>query len=100
MCVARYKDQIIIICAAAPPNEPSHCILTHFNNCNFSKAQIVCSLRMVYFTPKHVNFNANLKLFLGLSSCASVGERNLIINYCFYFIGDTWNIGLLYCHYN
>jgi len=28
--------------------------LTHFNNCNFSEARIVCSLRMVFFTPKHV----------------------------------------------
>jgi hypothetical protein len=40
--------------AATPPNEPRQCILTHFNNCNFSKAQTVCSLRMVFFTPKHV----------------------------------------------
>ena len=30
------------------------CILTHFKNCNFSKAQIVCSLKMVFFTQKHV----------------------------------------------
>jgi len=29
-------------------------ILTNFNNCNFSKAQMVCSLMMVFFTPKHV----------------------------------------------
>jgi CRISPR/Cas system-associated endoribonuclease Cas2 len=27
----------------------------------------------------NVNFNANLKLFLRLSNCASVGEKNLII---------------------
>jgi hypothetical protein len=36
--------------AATPPNEPHHCILTHFNNCYFSKAQIVCSLKMVFHT--------------------------------------------------
>jgi len=34
-----YKDQIIIY-AATSPNEPLRCILTHFNNCNFSEAQI------------------------------------------------------------
>jgi len=33
-----------------PHNEPHQCILTHFNNCKFSKAQIVCSLRMVIYT--------------------------------------------------
>jgi len=27
----------------------------------------------------NVNFNANLKLFLRLSNCASVGEKTLII---------------------
>jgi len=42
-------DQIIIY-AATPPNEPHQCILTHINNCNFSKAQIVCSLMMVFYT--------------------------------------------------
>jgi hypothetical protein len=42
-------EQIIIL-AATPPNEPHQCILTHFNNCNFSKAQKVCSLRMVFHT--------------------------------------------------
>jgi hypothetical protein len=47
------KNQIIIH-AATLPNEPRQCILTHFNNCNFGKAQIVCSLRMVLFTLKHV----------------------------------------------
>ena len=40
--------------AATSPNEPRQCILIHFNNCNFSKVQIVCCLRMVFFTPKHV----------------------------------------------
>jgi hypothetical protein len=34
--------------AAAPPNEPRRCILTHFNNWNFSKDQTVWSLRMVF----------------------------------------------------
>jgi len=29
-------------------------VLTHFNNWNFSKAHIVCSLMIVFFTPKHV----------------------------------------------
>jgi hypothetical protein len=73
------KDQILIY-PATPPNEPRQCILTHFNNCNFSKSQTVCSLRMVFLTPKHfnVNFYANLKLFLRLSNCASVGEKTLI----------------------
>ena len=37
------------IFAATQPNEPHQCILTHFNNCNFSKAQIVCSLMMVFY---------------------------------------------------
>jgi hypothetical protein len=46
-------DQIIIY-VATPPNEPRQCILTRFNYCKFSKAQILCSLRMVFFTPKHV----------------------------------------------
>ena len=35
------------IYTATPPNEPHQCILTHFNNCNFSKVQIVCSLMIV-----------------------------------------------------
>jgi len=38
------------IYAATPPNEPHQCILTHFNHCYFSKAQIVCSLMMVFHT--------------------------------------------------
>jgi len=42
-------DQIIIY-VATPPDEPQQCILTHFNNCKFSKAQIVCSLMMVFYT--------------------------------------------------
>jgi hypothetical protein len=47
------KDQIITY-AATPPNEPRQCILTHFNNCIFTDAQTVCSLRIVFFTSKHV----------------------------------------------
>ena len=43
------KDQIIIY-AVTPPNEPHQYILTHFNNCNFSKAQIVRSLMLVFYT--------------------------------------------------
>jgi len=42
-------DQIIIY-AATPLNEPHQCILTQFNNCNFSKAQIVLSLMIVLYT--------------------------------------------------
>jgi hypothetical protein len=38
------------IYAATPPNESHQCILTHFYNCNFDKAQIVCSLIMVFYT--------------------------------------------------
>jgi len=44
-----YKDKIMIY-AATPLNEPHQCILTHFNNCNISKAQTVCSLMMVFHT--------------------------------------------------
>jgi uncharacterized membrane protein len=73
-----YEDQILIY-AATPPNEPHQFILTQINNCNF-KAQIVCSLMMVFHTEEcrsfsNINFNANLKLFLRLSNCASVGEK-------------------------
>jgi hypothetical protein len=68
------------IYAATPPNESHQCILTHFNNCNFNKAQIVCSLMMVFYTETcrsfYVNFNANLKLILRLSNFALVGEKN------------------------
>ena len=46
-------DQIIIY-GATPPNEPNQCILTHFNNCKVSKAQMVCFLMMVFFTPKRI----------------------------------------------
>jgi hypothetical protein len=42
-------DQIIIY-AATSPNEPQQYILTHFNNCNFSKAQTVCSMMMMFHT--------------------------------------------------
>jgi hypothetical protein len=35
---------------ATPPNEPHQCILTHFNNCNFIKAQLVRSLMMVFYS--------------------------------------------------
>ena len=58
--------------------------LTHFNNCNFSKAQLVHSLMMVFHTKTclscfNINFNANLKLFFRLSNCASVGGKIVII---------------------
>ena len=44
----------VVIVAATPPNQPQRCILTdYFNNYNFSKAQIMCSLMMV-IEPKHV----------------------------------------------
>jgi hypothetical protein len=46
----------IIIYAATRSNQPHHCILTHFNNCNFSKAQTVCSLMMVFRTETCGNF--------------------------------------------
>jgi hypothetical protein len=40
--------------AATPLNQPQRCILTnYFNNYNFSKAQIICSLMMV-IELKHV----------------------------------------------
>jgi len=54
LSIARVTIVKISIYAATLPNEPRHCILTHFNNCNFSKAQTVCSLMMAFFTPKHV----------------------------------------------
>jgi hypothetical protein len=44
-----WRHIYIYICAT-PPNEPHQCILTHFNNCNFSKAQMVCFLMMVFHT--------------------------------------------------
>ena len=51
----QYILLLLLLYAATPPNEPRQCMcLTHFNNCNFSKTQIVCSLMMVFFTPKHV----------------------------------------------
>jgi hypothetical protein len=65
--------------------------ISHFNNCNFSKAQMVCSLMMVFshrnmYDLLNVNFNANLKLFLRLSNCASVGDKTLVccvsLHYC------------------
>jgi hypothetical protein len=73
----------ITIYASTPPSNPGQCISTHFNNCNFSKAQVVFSMRMVFFTQKsvgacNVKFNANLKLFLRISNCASVGEKTLM----------------------
>ena len=48
---------IIIKVLFHPPNEPHQCILTHFNNCNFSKAQIVCSLMMVFHTETCRSFS-------------------------------------------
>jgi hypothetical protein len=33
-----------------------YCILTHFNNCNFSKAQLVYSLMMVFYTETCMTF--------------------------------------------
>jgi hypothetical protein len=67
---------------ATPPNEPHPCILTHFNNCNFSKVRTVCSLKMVFSRRNmqelfNVNFNAKLKLFLRLSNCVPVGKKTL-----------------------
>jgi len=75
-------DQIIIY-ATTPPNEPHQCILTHFNNGYFSKAQIVGSLVIVLYTETCWSFLISilmqiLKLFLRLSSCATVGEKTLI----------------------
>jgi len=42
------KNNFNFAYAATPPNEPHQCILTHFNNCNFSKDQTVRSLMMVF----------------------------------------------------
>jgi hypothetical protein len=76
-----YKNQMpIITYAATLSNELHQCILTHFNNCNFNKAQMVCSLIMVFHTETcrslfNIDFNENLILFLRLSNCASVGEK-------------------------
>ena len=74
---------IIIIYVAILPNEPHQCILTHFNNSNFSKAQtVLLDDRVLHRNMQelfNVNFNANFKLFLSLSNCASVGGKTLII---------------------
>jgi len=49
-----HTNKDLIKYAATLPNQPQRCILTdYFNNYNFSKAQIICSLMMV-ITPKHV----------------------------------------------
>jgi hypothetical protein len=41
--------------AATPPKQPQRCLLTdYFNNCNFSKGQIISSLMMMMIKPKHV----------------------------------------------
>jgi hypothetical protein len=45
-----------MIHAATPPNEPHQFILTHFNNCNFSKAQTLCSLMMMLHTETFRSF--------------------------------------------
>jgi hypothetical protein len=37
-------------------HSPHQCILTHFNNCNFTKAQMVCSLMMVFHTETRRSF--------------------------------------------
>jgi hypothetical protein len=72
------------IYAATAPNEPHQCILTHFNNCNFSKAQIVCSLMMVFYTETCRSFLMSILMqikifYLRLSNCASVGKKTMII---------------------
>jgi hypothetical protein len=42
------------VASATPPNQQERCILPdYFNNYNFSKSQIICSLMMV-IKPKHV----------------------------------------------
>jgi len=48
-CTYTNKDQIIIY-TATQPNEPQQCILTYFNNRNFTKVQTVCFLMMVFYT--------------------------------------------------
>ena len=63
------------------------------------------------FTPKHVgafnvNFNANLKLFLRLSNCASVDEKNfdnyqdaryVRENHIYLFISKHLSCSLIHC---
>jgi hypothetical protein len=44
---------LIAAYAATPPNQPQPCTLNDFNNCNFSKAQMIRSLMLV-IKPKHV----------------------------------------------
>jgi hypothetical protein len=39
-------------------------------------AETCRSLLMAILEPFNFNFNADLKLFLSLSNCASVGEKN------------------------
>ena len=53
-------DQIIIY-AATPPNEPHQCIVTHFNNCTFSKAQI--ETNVVIAEDYNVTFNNKELIF-------------------------------------
>ena len=48
------------VAAATPPNEPHQCILTHFNNCNFSKAQMVCSRMNVFYTEIYRSFTMSI----------------------------------------
>jgi hypothetical protein len=48
------KELLGGVAAATPPIQPQRCVLTdYFNNCNFSKAQIIRSLMMV-IKPKYV----------------------------------------------
>jgi hypothetical protein len=51
-----YIADHITIYAATQPNEPHQCILTNFNNCNFSNVQTLYSLMMVFFTETYRSF--------------------------------------------
>ena len=51
-----YSGVAAYIYATTPPNEPYKYILNHLNNCNFSKAQIVYSLMMVFYTKTCSSF--------------------------------------------
>jgi len=54
LCLTNVTDDSQYIDVVHSPIEPHQCILTHFNNRNFSKNKIGCSIKMVFFTPKYV----------------------------------------------
>jgi hypothetical protein len=93
-CHTHINKDPITIHAATQPNEPHQCILTHFNNCNFSKTQTVCSLIMVFYSETCRSFLMSILMqirivFKTIQLCISWWKSFDNKHMCIFFLPDS-----------